>query len=43
MATENKEYNLLADIPHYYESTIKTEGVLNQDEFWDLCKEAGIK
>ena len=43
LAAENNEYNLLADLLHYYETTIKTEGILNQDEFLDLCKEAGIK
>ena len=43
LAAENKGYNLLADTLHYYETTIKTEGILNQDEFLDLCKEAGIK
>ena len=43
LAAENKEYNLLADLLHYYETTIKTEGILNQDEFLNLCKEAGIK
>lgn len=43
LAAEDKEYNLLADILHYYETTIKIEGILNQDEFLDLCKEAGIK
>lgn len=43
LAAENKEYNLLADTLHYYETTIKTEGILNQDEFLDLCKETGIK
>ena len=43
LAAEDKNYNLLADTLHYYETTIKTEGILNQDEFLDLCKEAGIK
>ena len=43
LAAENKEYNLLADTLHYYETTIKTESILDQDEFLDLCKEAGIK
>ena len=43
LATENKEYNLLADTLHYYEKTIKPENILNQDEFLGLCKEAGIK
>lgn len=43
LSAEDKGYNLLADTLHYYETTIKTEGVLNQDEFLDLCKEAGIK
>ena len=43
LAAENKGYNLLADTLHYYETTIKTEGILSQDEFLDLCKEVGIK
>ena len=43
LAAEDKDYNLLADTLHYYETTIKTEGILNQDEFLYLCKEAGIK
>lgn len=43
LSAEDKGYNLLADLLHYYETTIKTEGILNQDEFLDLCKESGIK
>ena len=43
LAEEDKDYNLLADTLHYYETTIKTEGILNQDEFLNLCKEVGIK
>lgn len=40
---EDKSYNLQADTIHYYESTIKTEGILTMDEFLELCKEVGIK
>ena len=43
LAAENKEYNLLADILYYYEKTIKSENILNKDEFIGLCKEAGTK
>lgn len=43
LAKEDKNYNLLADTLHYYETTIKTEGILTQEEFLDLCKEAGIR
>lgn len=43
LAKEDKCYNLLADTIHYYETTIKTEGVITQNEFLELCKEVGIK
>ena len=43
LAKEDKYYNLLADTIHYYETTIKTEGIITQDEFLALCKEAGIR
>lgn len=43
LAKEDKTYNLLGDTLHYYETTIKTEGVITQDEFLELCKEAGIR
>ena len=43
LAAEDKNYNLLADILHYYETTIRTEGMLSQDEFLEICKEVGIK
>ena len=43
LASENKEYNLLADTLYYYEKAIKPENILNKDEFIELCKEAGIK
>lgn len=43
MAKENKEYNLIADTIYYYEKKIKPEGMLTQDEFLELCKEAEIK
>lgn len=43
LAKEDKNYSLMADILHYYETTIQTEGVITTDEFLELCKEAGIK
>lgn len=43
LSKEDKLYNLTADVVHYYESTIATEGVLSKEEFLNLCKEAGIK
>ena len=43
LAAENKEYNLLADTLYYYEKTIKTENILNKDEFIEWCKEVRIK
>lgn len=43
LSKENKTYNLQADTIHYYESTIKAEGILTMDEFLELCKEIGIK
>ena len=43
LAAENKEYNLLADTLHYYETEIKRERILTADEFSQLCAEAGIK
>ena len=39
----DKNYNLTADIIHYYEATIKPEMQISQDEFLELCKETGIK
>ena len=43
LAREDRTYNLLADTLHYYETTIKTEGIMTQEEFLYLCKEAGIR
>lgn len=43
LAKEDRNYNLNADLIHYYETTIKTEGVITTQEFLDLCKETGIK
>lgn len=43
LAKEDRNYNLNANLIHYYETTIKTEGVITTQEFLDLCKEAGIK
>lgn len=43
LAKEDKNYNLLPDTIHYYETTIKTEGIITQTEFLELCKETGIK
>lgn len=43
LAKSDKNYNLTADIIHYYETTIKPEMQISQNEFLELCKEAGIK
>ena len=43
LAAENKEYNIIADTIHYYETVIIPEGIITTDEFLGLCKEAGIK
>jgi hypothetical protein len=43
LAKSDKNYNLKADIIHYYETTIKPEMQISQDEFLELCKEVGIK
>ena len=43
LSKTDKSYNLQADIIHYYESTVKIEGILTMEEFLDLCKEVGIK
>lgn len=42
-AKSDRNYNLAADTIHYYETTIKPEMQISQDEFLELCKEAGIK
>lgn len=43
LAKSDRNYNLAADTIHYYETTIKSEMQISQDEFLELCKEAGIK
>ena len=43
LAKSDKNYNLTADTIHYYETTIKPEMQISQDEFLELCKEVGIK
>lgn len=43
LSKTDKSYNLQVDIIHYYESTVKTEGILTMEEFLNLCKEVGIK
>ena len=43
LAAENKDYNITADTIHYYDSTIKEEGIITIDEFFALCIEIGIK
>lgn len=43
LSKSDKNYNLNADIIHYYETTIKTENKITQEEFLVLCKETGIK
>lgn len=43
LAKSDKNYNLTADTIHYYETTIKPEMQISEDEFLELCKEVGIK
>ena len=43
LSKEDEEYNLQADVAHYYDSTIKAEGIITRDEFFALCIEMGIK
>lgn len=43
LAKSDKNYNLTADVIHYYETTIEPEMQISQDEFLELCKEVGIK
>ena len=42
LAKQDKGYNLGTDTYYYYEKTIKPEMQITQDEFLNLCKEAGI-
>lgn len=42
LARQDKDYNLEADTSYYYEKTIKPEMQITQNEFLNLCKEAGI-
>lgn len=43
LSKTDKNYNLTADIIHYYESAIVPEGQITQNEFLELCNEVGIK
>lgn len=43
LAKSDKSFDLMADTIHYYETTIKPEMQISQDEFLELCKEVGIK
>ena len=43
LSKEDEEYNLQADVAHYYDFTIKAEGIITIDEFFALCIEMGIK
>ena len=43
LSKEDEEYNLQADVAHYYDSAIKAEGIITIDEFFALCIEMGIK
>lgn len=43
LAKSDRNYNLAADTIHYYETTIKPEMQISQDEFLELCEEVGIK
>ena len=42
LSKEDEEYNLQADVAHYYDSTIKAEGIITIDEFFALCIEMGM-
>lgn len=43
LSKTDNSYNLQADVAHYYDSTIKSEGIITIDEFLALCIEVGIK
>lgn len=43
LARTDKGYNLTADTIHYYETTIRPEMQITQDEFLELCREVGIE
>ena len=43
LAKSDINYNLTADVIHYYETTIKPEMQISQGEFLELCKEARIE
>lgn len=43
LARTDKSYNLTADTIHYYETTIRPEMQITQDEFLELCREVGIE
>lgn len=43
LARTDKSYNLTTDTIHYYETTIRPEMQITQDEFLELCREVGIK
>lgn len=43
IAKSDKNYNLMVDTIHYYETTIKPEMQISHDEFLELCKEAEIR
>lgn len=43
LARTDKCYNLAADTIHYFETVIRPEMQITQDEFLELCKEVGIE
>lgn len=43
LARTDKGYNLTADTIHYYETTIRPEMQITQDEFLELCREVEIE
>lgn len=43
LAKTDKNYNLPLDIMHYYNSAIKKENVITEEEFLQLCKDIGIQ
>ena len=43
LSKSDNNYNLNADVIHYYETTIKAENKITQEEFLELCKNVGIR
>ena len=43
LADINKDYDIILGLVHYYDKTIKTEGILTREEFLELATRAGIE